>query len=116
MAKAISRARVIHDQIENPPDDSESTKGKSTSSEGVFDEDDMTEEASSPEELLLFGYVDQARGIHVRRTLAQSFYPMLPDTKKQDRSQTLLQHCEPGDPKCVAMVDQLWLYILDGAF
>jgi hypothetical protein len=109
MAKAISRAQAIHRQIEIAQDYDEGIYR-----EGCINDEDMTSEASSADQLLLYGYTDEERGIHVRRTLAQSFYPMLPDTKKRDRSQALLRYHKPDRPKCVAIVDELWLYILDG--
>lgn len=109
MARAIARSEKIHRQIEAIRENDESDD-----SQNPVKSDEMAREASSADDPLLLGYIYQDRGLHIRRTLAQSYYPMLSDTKNRDRSQVLHRYPEPSRPKCVAMVDQLWLWMVDG--
>jgi hypothetical protein len=67
----------------------------------------------SPDACLIRAYLKNTKGLHVRRTLAQSQYSMLSNTEERDRDQILLKHSK-GMAKIV-MVDQLWLWIFDGS-
>jgi hypothetical protein len=93
------------------------------------------------EEQLLKEFLHSNPPYHPRRTLDQSYYWTLQSTKKRDRDQVIYRgtapkkdvmhkfHCktEKDDPPCrqcyddirkvprVIMVDQLWLWILDGS-
>lgn len=60
--------------------------------------------------------IHPAHRLHVRRTLDQFYYHSLENTDDRDQSQVVTRYQEkfPGDPKVVAMVDQLWLWILVG--
>ncbi|KAH7369612.1 hypothetical protein BKA65DRAFT_385928 [Rhexocercosporidium sp. MPI-PUGE-AT-0058] len=88
------------------------------------------------EQELLKTYLYHNPPFHPRRTLDQSYYWTLKTTKKRDRDQVVYrgtapkkqfmhsgEHRKPGCPHCrmdsrkvprVIMVDQLWLWILDG--
>lgn len=65
-----------------------------------------------PEKYLINAYLDEYRGLHIRRTLDQSHYSMLPNTTDRDKDQVLHRHRDSGPP-AVVMVDQLWLWIID---
>jgi hypothetical protein len=75
----------------------------------------------SPDACLIRAYMKKTKGLHVRRTLAQSHYSMLSSTEERDMDQILLKHSKDktlhkhgkGTAKIV-MVDQLWLWIFDG--
>jgi hypothetical protein len=92
------------------------------------------------EEQLLKEYLHGNPPFHARRTLDQSYYWTLQSTKKRDRDQVVYRgtapkkkfihnaHCKTkGGPPCrqcwddirkvprVIMVDQLWLWILNGS-
>lgn len=69
----------------------------------------------APEKYLINAYLNEDRGLHIRRTLNQSHYSMLPNTDERDKDQVLQRHMEDGPP-AVVMVDQLWLWIIDGMF
>ena len=86
---------------------------------------------------LLKKYLHNDPPFHPRRTLDQSYYWTLKSTKKRDRDQVVYRgtaprkefmhrgvHCKSGCGQClddirkvprVIMVDQLWLWILDGS-
>ena len=86
---------------------------------------------------LLKYYLHKDPPFHPRRTLDQSYYWTLKTTKKRDRDQVVYRgtaprkefmhrgsHCKSGCQQClddirkvprVVMVDQLWLWILDGS-
>jgi hypothetical protein len=66
----------------------------------------------SPDACLIRAYLKNTKGLHVRRTLAQSQYSLLSNTEKWDRDQILLKHGK--GPAKIVMVDQLWLWIFDG--
>jgi hypothetical protein len=108
MAKAITEAKKLQPQIEATKED-----GGSYISKDLDIREDIPGAALSPDDLLIYGYTYEDQGLHIRRTLAQSYYPMLPDTEKHDRSQVLL-HYSGSKTKCLVMVDQLWLWILEG--
>lgn len=89
------------------------------------------------EQELLKCYLHNDPPFHPRRTLDQSYYWTLKTTKKRDRDQVVYRgtaprkefihrgvHCKSGCGQClddirkvprVVMVDQLWLWILDGS-
>lgn len=89
------------------------------------------------EQELLKAYLHHDPPFHPRRTLDQSYYWTLKTTKKRDRDQVVYRgtaaekkfrhdgaQCEPGCEQCLAdirkvprvvMVDQLWLWILNGS-
>ena len=75
-----------------------------------------TEEA---DETLLRRYLKSERPVHMRRTLDQSYYWTLKDTERRDRDQVVYRATNKHDqiPRLprVVMVDQLWLWILDGS-
>jgi hypothetical protein len=82
-----------------------------------------THEFSNDEKLIL-AYLsknDDLPKLHVRRTLDQYYYHMLKDTKARDNDQVVYRWAKLAklvqripDPK-VLMVDQLWLWIVDGS-
>jgi hypothetical protein len=93
------------------------------------------------EEMLLKEFLHSNPPLHPRRTLDQSYYWTLQSTKKRDRDQVVFRGTAPkqkfvhsahrktekGEPPCrqcwddirkvprVIMVDQLWLWILNGS-
>ncbi|KAI0384250.1 hypothetical protein F5Y04DRAFT_278254 [Hypomontagnella monticulosa] len=56
------------------------------------------------------------RLLHVRRTLDQYYYYTLKNTNFRDNDQTVSRYlqAEATEPKVVAVVDQLWLWVLVG--
>jgi hypothetical protein len=78
----------------------------------------------SNDEKLISAYLsknDDDPKLHVRRTLDQYYYHMLKDTKARDNDQVVYRWAKLAklvqkipDPK-VLMVDQLWLWIVDGS-
>lgn len=68
---------------------------------------------------LVFAYVHEARPLHVRRTLDQSYYYPLPDAdvRKRDLDQVLYRHTnkfmDMKEKSRILMVDQLWMWIVD---
>jgi len=76
------------------------------------------ESLADADEKLLRKYLCSERPVHVRRTLDQSYYWTLKDTQMRDRDQVVYRATHkrgiiPRIPR-VVMVDQLWLWILDG--
>ena len=71
------------------------------------------------DEKLLRAHLLTERPVHIRRTLDQSYYWTLKDTQIRDRDQVVYRATNKRDqnPKIprVVMVDQLWLWILDGS-
>ena len=60
--------------------------------------------------------IDYHHGLHIRRTLDQSYYYMLNSTAWRNRRQVVSQYSKSvarKDP-VVMMVDQLWLWIING--
>jgi hypothetical protein len=58
--------------------------------------------------------------LHIRRTLDQSYFLTLDDTAARDKDQVVYRATKQGKSiYCrntrVVMVDQLWLWILDGS-
>jgi hypothetical protein len=68
-----------------------------------------------PEKYLIGAYVDDRHPLHIRRTLDQSYYYMLDNTRSRNRDQVVSRYGEKLDREpVVMMVDQLWLWILEG--
>lgn len=68
----------------------------------------------SPDACLIRAYMKSSKGLHVRKTLDQSHYSMLPSTEERDIDQVLLKRCKDKRFQKVVMVDQLWLWMFDG--
>lgn len=76
-------------------------------------------DVADADEKLLRKHLLGERPVHIRRTLDQSYYWTLRDTQTRDRDQVVYRatnkpHQNPRQPRIV-MVDQLWLWILDGS-
>jgi hypothetical protein len=74
---------------------------------------------ADPDEKLLRKHLLSERPVHIRRTLDQSYYWTLKDTSARDRDQVVYRATvqpdeNPRIPRIV-MVDQLWMWILDGS-
>ena len=65
---------------------------------------------------LIKQYLNDAHPLHIRRTLDQYYYHTLADTRKRDQDQlvTRYQAKREAGPKVLTMVDQLWLWVLNG--
>lgn len=76
-------------------------------------------QTADADERLLRKYLISERPVHIRRTLDQSYYWTLKDTQMRDRDQVVYRATNRHDqnPRIprVVMVDQLWLWILDGS-
>ncbi|KAE9377252.1 hypothetical protein N431DRAFT_542622 [Stipitochalara longipes BDJ] len=70
---------------------------------------------ANADESLLRAHLTSERPVHIRRTLDQSYYWTLKDTLTRDRDQVVYRETSivEGGARLV-MVDQLWLWILDG--
>ena len=69
----------------------------------------------SSDACLIRAYMKKSKGLHVRRTLDQSHYSMLPTTEERDVDQILLKRGKDRNPKMkMVMVDQLWMWIFEG--
>ena len=66
------------------------------------------------DELLLRTHLLSERPIHIRRTLDQSYYWTLKDTSARDQDQVVYRATKDQNARIV-MVDQLWMWILDGS-
>jgi hypothetical protein len=68
------------------------------------------------EKLLLDAYMEDRHPLHIRRTLDQSYYYMLKNTRARDGDQVVSRYGVKMGRKqpVVMMVDQLWLWILEG--
>lgn len=76
-------------------------------------------EGADSDERLLRVHLTSERPVHIRRTLDQSYYWTLKDTSLRDRDQVVYRATNqpnqvPRIPR-VVMVDQLWMWILDGS-
>lgn len=80
------------------------------------DDRDSKEIRESADECLIRAYLRKTEGgLHVRRTLDQSYYSMLPSTEERDVDQILIKRIkDKGGSLKVVMVDQLWLWLFDG--
>jgi hypothetical protein len=74
------------------------------------------------DEKLLRKYLLSERPMHIRRTLDQSYYWTLKDTQMRDQDQVVYratakagENPQNADIKQIVMVDQLWIWILDGS-
>lgn len=75
-----------------------------------------------PDEKLLRKHLLGERPLHIRRTLDQSYYWTLKDTRMRDEDQVVYRATKSAakdqknpDITQVVMVDRLWLWILDGS-
>lgn len=89
---------------------------------------------SYTDEKLIHNYLTTSPPLHPRRTLDQSYYSTLKDTRKRDRDQVVYRGTAPNPkvmhygcqkkkcPQCledvtkvprIIMVDQLWMWVLD---
>ncbi|KAF2110783.1 hypothetical protein BDV96DRAFT_635365, partial [Lophiotrema nucula] len=72
----------------------------------------------SAEQCLVIDYFqDTYRSLHLRRTLDQYYYSTLEDTESRDISQVSSRYQEKtrSSIKTMTMVDQLWLWVLQGS-
>jgi hypothetical protein len=72
------------------------------------------------DERLLRENLHQNPPLHIRRTLDQSYFLTLDDTAVRDKDQVVYRETRAGRSfhtrnTRVVMVDQLWLWILDGS-
>lgn len=72
-----------------------------------------TAKKADADEKLLRKHLLSERPVHIRRTLDQSYYWTLKDTSTRDRDQVVYRATKDQNPRII-MVDQLWLWILDG--
>jgi hypothetical protein len=85
-----------------------------------MDEDDYEVLDELPDASLIRAYMKNSKGLHVRRTLDQSHYSMLPSTEERDVDQILLKRGKRAQREGqksslkVVMVDQLWLWMFKG--
>lgn len=75
--------------------------------------------ARDREKELMDGYSGNAHPLHIRRTLDQSHYYMLDNTRSQNRDQVVSRYGERHQAAqqhqpVVIMVDQLWLWMVEG--
>ena len=72
---------------------------------------------ADPDEKLLRSYLFGELPIHIRRTLDQSYYHTLQNTESRDRDQVVYRYTGKvlgfKNP-LLMMVDQLWLWVVDG--
>jgi hypothetical protein len=73
-----------------------------------------TAKKADADEKLLRKHLLSERPVHIRRTLDQSYYWTLKDTSTRDRDQVVYRATKDQNPRII-MVDQLWLWILDGS-
>jgi hypothetical protein len=71
------------------------------------------------DEKILRYHIPGRSWLHMRRTLDQSYYPTLQDTRLRDQNQVVERYSrkQQGDSWTehrVLMVDQLWLWVLGG--
>jgi hypothetical protein len=82
----------------------------------------LTEEP--PDECLIRAYLEKSRGLHVRRTIDEFYYSMLPSTEERNNDQILKKSdrilgkpkSDDARSKVVIMVDQLWLWMFEGMY
>ena len=65
---------------------------------------------------LLKAYRGIDHPLHIRRTLYQYYYNTISDTAKIDEEQVIMRYLIDLklDPKAITMVDQMWLWVLNG--
>ncbi len=69
------------------------------------------------DEKLIAAYLYNEHPLHIRRTLDQYYYYTLKDTDTRDADQVVSKEIKKrwgDDEKLVMMIDQLWLWVLDG--
>lgn len=77
-------------------------------------------EKGSPDEELIHTYLHEKPYMHIRRTLDQYYYHTMKDTTERDEDQVVYRYAKKMWPEehesvhNILMVDQLWLWILDG--
>ncbi|MCJ1464874.1 hypothetical protein MMC07_003489 [Pseudocyphellaria aurata] len=77
------------------------------------------EEKGTPDEELIHTYLHERPYMHIRRTLDQYYYHTMKDTTERDEDQVVYRYArkmwpEEDESVYILMVDQLWLWILDG--
>ncbi len=84
----------------------------------IFAEQEAAKNADA-DEMLLRKHLLSERPVHIRRTLDQSYYWTLKNTSTRDRDQVVYRATNQEDqiPRIprIVMVDQLWMWILDGS-
>jgi hypothetical protein len=91
-----------------------SEKGKNWHEKAVAMMKQGALEKADADEMLLRTHLRSERPVHIRRTLDQSYYWTLEDTETRDRDQVVYRATKEENPR-VVMVDQLWMWILDGS-
>lgn len=87
---------------------------------GEGENSSANEKNRSPDEKLIHTYLHQKPYMHIRRTLDQYYYHTMKDTTERDEDQVVYRYAKkmwPDENESVhniLMVDQLWLWILDG--
>lgn len=77
-------------------------------------------EKGCPDEKLIHTYLHEKPYMHIRRTLDQYYYHTMKDTTERDKDQVVYRYAKKMWPEehesvhNILMVDQLWLWILDG--
>lgn len=72
------------------------------------------------DEKLIQNYLHEKHFMHIRRTLDQYYYHTMKDTSLRDEDQVVYRYAKKMWPKeketnlNILMVDQLWMWILDG--
>ena len=72
------------------------------------------------DERLIRTYLHEKPSMHVRRTLDQYYYHTMKDTSFRDEDQVVFRYAKKMWPEKdesehnILMVDQLWLWVLDG--
>lgn len=111
-SKNRKKMSKVIDQAENVFREDPSTYWERDNDQYDFDTDHELEE--SPDECLIRAYLKTPKSLHVRRTLDQFHYSMLPSTEERDVDQFLLKHSSDQTRPKVVMVDQLWIWMFDG--
>lgn len=94
------------------------TRSRNMLSEG--EKGSADEKHRSPDEKLIHTYLHEKPYMHIRRTLDQYYYHTMKDTTERDEDQVVYRYAKKMWPEenesvhNILMVDQLWLWILDG--
>ncbi|KAF2727552.1 hypothetical protein EJ04DRAFT_517173 [Polyplosphaeria fusca] len=88
--------------------DFDSESGHSDSDASSVDDYDIDEEYKA----MISQYLNDPPALHVRRTLDQYYYHMLPNTRRRDKDQVVTRwaHSKREEIHNIIMVDQLWLW------
>jgi len=72
--------------------------------------------ASLRDARLLKAYLRDDHPLHIRRTLYQYYYNAVPNKVEMDERQVVIRYSTDNrlKPKVITMVDQLWLWVLNG--